>query len=65
MAVSWPEFRIVPNRTYYDIYYGRRRISTADTEHEAEADIAEYKRQIQEYIDTGVMHDWRTAVFFS
>ena len=62
---EWLQFSIQPCREYYCVYYGKRLISTADTIREAEEDIAEYKRQINEYIDTGVMHDWRTAVFFS
>lgn len=62
---KWPEFSIQPYKEYYCVYYGKRLISTADTISEAEEDITEYKRQIDEYIDTGVMRDWRTAVFFS
>lgn len=50
---------------YYEVMFGKRIISTADTLHEAEQDIEKYNIDIQTCIDTGVMTDWRTAVFFS
>lgn len=62
---EWPQFSIQLCKEHYCVYYGKKLISTADTISEAEEDITEYQRQINEYIDTGVMHDWRTAVFFS
>ena len=62
---GWKDFTIKPHKSYYEIYFGKRLISTADTEQEAQADIEEYKQEIIDYIDTGVMRDWRTAVFFS
>lgn len=59
------EFWIRKKRNYYEVMYGQRVMCIADSEHEASMDIAKYKKDIEEYIDTGVMRDWRTAVFFS
>ncbi|MGF6375061.1 hypothetical protein M2140_000095 [Clostridiales Family XIII bacterium PM5-7] len=58
------EFEIKQNRGYYEVYHGKRLISTADNYHEAEEDVRDYESQIESYIRTGKMTDYRTAVFF-
>lgn len=58
------EFSIKPKRNYFEVYYGNKRISTADSLHEAERDIETYEDQIKEYIQTGILTDSRIACFF-
>ena len=49
-------------KDYYEILHRGYLISTADSEHEAEADIEEYERQVDEYIRTGNLLSQTVAI---
>lgn len=57
------DFSIRKFRNYYQILHRGMLISTADTEHQAEQDIIEYCRMIDEYISTGNLKSQLVAIF--
>lgn len=49
-------------KDYYEVLHRGLLISTADTEREAEEDIEEYERQVEEYINTGNLLSQTVAI---